>query len=200
VLNAGLNIAMLSVPADPCETVTLIATDPGSESLGCACFTLDIRTLSIVNIWARTYHGSKLYPNTYTAFLHGERLAKIEAHEALLLKVLQDERPVCLVCESPFINMKRPQAYGALMEVISAIRSAMRQYDFQRPMYMVDPPSAKKAVGAPGNADKLTVQQHILANQEIMRALSSPLHSLDEHSFDAIAIGYHQVLQYRKTI
>ena len=188
---------MLTLPADPCETVTLIATDPGSESLGCACFTLDIRTLSILRIWAQTHHGSRLYPNTYTSFLYGERIAKIEAHETLMLKILQQERPISLVCESPFINMKRPQAYGALMEVICAIRSAMRQYDSQRPMYMVDPPSAKKAVGAPGNADKLTVQKHILANQEIMQALTSPIASLDEHSFDAIAIGYHQVLQYR---
>jgi Holliday junction resolvasome RuvABC endonuclease subunit len=190
---------MLNMPLDPCETVCILAIDPGSESLGCACLTIDIRTLQLKHIWATTFYGSKMNPNPWTTFMFGERIAKIEAHGSNLSNILASERPICLVCESPFINMKRPQAYGALMEVISTIRAAMAQYDTQRPMYMIDPPSAKKAVGAPGNADKQTVQQHILANQEIMHALSTPVTSLDEHSFDAIAIGYSQLLYYRKS-
>lgn len=190
---------MLTMPQDPCETACIIAIDPGSESLGCACLTVDIRTLQLRNIWSTTFHGSKLHPNPWTTFMFGERIAKIEAHAENLLYILESERPICLVCESPFINMKRPQAYGALMEVISAIRRVMMQYDAQRSMYMIDPPSAKKAVGAPGNADKQTVQQHILANVEIMQALSTPVSNLDEHSFDAIAIGYSQILSFRNT-
>jgi Holliday junction resolvasome RuvABC endonuclease subunit len=80
------------------------------------------------------------------------------------------------------------------METVFAIRTAARNYDESLALDLVDPPSAKNAVGAPGNAKK---EQVYAAMHKMLDALvydkteyDLEFSKLDEHSVDALAIAF----------
>jgi Holliday junction resolvasome RuvABC endonuclease subunit len=66
----------------------------------------------------------------------------------------------------------------------------MLAYDPWKPLYRVDPPTVKKKVGAPGNADKNAVKQALLRLPDLNYQGETPLAMLDEHSVDALAVAY----------
>jgi Holliday junction resolvasome RuvABC endonuclease subunit len=187
---------MLYIPSDTPTSTCIVGIDPGSETLGCAVMTFDIRTFEILKIQAQTYYGSRLPRSRWQIEVHGERTSRIWSHETNLLDIFNQHMPIAIVCESPFINMRRPQAYSALTEVVCAIRSAVHQYDIWRPLYLVEPSVAKKVVGAKGNADKDEVRQAIRQLPELFDHIEN-FESLDEHSVDAIAVAYSQYLLYK---
>lgn len=190
---------MLAYPTDLNTTVSVVGIDPGSESLGFCDFKFDLLTFEIVSINPATFFGSRLNNDPWLTEIYGDRFARIKAHENNLLSLFEHIRPIAVVCESPFINMRRPQAYGALTEVIAAVRSAVLRYDYWKPLYSVDPSSAKRAVGAKGNADKQQVKAALSLMPHLVSALTVDLQALDEHSVDAIAIAYHQYLLYKNS-
>jgi Holliday junction resolvasome RuvABC endonuclease subunit len=182
--------------AEHCST--LVSIDPGSESLGVSIYTLD-STFEVVKIEAATYRGSKLPMQEDIILSHGERAARIQAHEDNLFSLFLQYQPIGIACESPFFQATRPQAYGALTEVVAAIRRAIMRYRSNLELFLIDPPSVKKAVGAKGNAGKDDVKNAIINLQAIDQVYNGPipLWLLDEHSLDAIAVGraYHQTLR-----
>ena len=189
---------MLPVPYDPNTSIKLLSLDPGSESLGCAVYEFDCLTFELTAIHAWTQRGSRLPQNQWIAHLYGDRVARIAAHEDELLRTMQHHNPVAVVCESPFINIKRPAAYGALTEVVSAVRSATIRTQAWIPLYFVEPSTAKRAVGAKGNSDKDGVRVALRNNALIMSRLMMSIDMLDEHAVDAVAIGYHHYTQCRE--
>lgn len=190
---------MLYIPDHQITDVAIIGIDPGSETLGVCELRFRPQDLSITTIQAFTYHASKLHSNSQYHDTHGDRLSRIYSLYHALLHLFHTAQPICIACESPFINVRRPQAYGALVEVVSgAIHRAVSEYSTHHPLYMVDPPSVKRAVGAKGNADKLEVQYAMSQIPEITIPLQRGLASLDEHSVDACAVAYHQLQQLRQ--
>ena len=59
---------------------------------------------------------------------------------------------------------------------------------------MVDPPSVKKAVGAPARGDKDAVKRAIKLIKELEMV---NFDNFDEHSIDATAVGYYELLKLR---
>jgi Holliday junction resolvasome RuvABC endonuclease subunit len=172
----------------------IIGIDPGSTTLGFSVLEYDARTLKIIRTYAFTFNAGKMKLSDLDIENHSERYARIyELMEALYEKFLE-LKPTFVICESPFMAMRRPQAYGALVEVVFAIRSALRKYDPTMPLDLIDPPSAKNAVGAAGNAKK---EQVHAAMKKLLPALhfdvllsDAPFDLLDEHSVDGTAIAY----------
>lgn len=182
---------MLHLPEPGSRTATIVGLDPGSENLGFATLEFDIETMTIIKTTACTIIGSKLMRhNTWSIELHGERLSRIKALKTALLNLLLESKPIQIGCESPFFNMRRPSAYGVLIEVLLAIKEAVQEYDSWKIVYLIDPPTVKKSVNAPGNGDKIIVKQNILALTDINYQGITPLEKLDEHSLDAIAVAY----------
>jgi Holliday junction resolvasome RuvABC endonuclease subunit len=185
---------MLSMPADSPREIAIVGIDPGSVHLGTAVLHIDLATLRITSTTARTFdarHVSTLLPETlWTSQLFGERLGRIASLEDALLSLLLDVDPHMIVCEAPFINLRRPQAHGVLTEVICGIRRAVMRYDAWKPLYLIDPASVKNAVGAKGNADKDAMRSALLHLPALCYDGNVPLRLLDEHSIDAIAVGY----------
>lgn len=172
----------------------IIGIDPGSTTLGFSVLEYDARTLKIIRTYAFTFNAGKMKLSDLDIENHSERYARIyELMEALYEKFVE-LKPTFVICESPFMAMRRPQAYGALVEVVFAIRSALRKYDPTMPLDLIDPPSAKNAVGAPGNAKKEQVAaalKKLLPNLHFDVSLSeAPFDQLDEHSVDGTAIAY----------
>lgn len=175
--------------------VTLIGIDPGSNTLGVAIMHIEPLTWGIISTHAKTFVGTRLSStDEWTTEVYGDRLGRIFAHEQNLFRIFEETRPLLVASESPFYSQRHPQAFGALTEVICAIRNALRQHDGSKQVFLVDPPTVKRAVGAPGNGDKDRVREAILKLTNLNYVGDIPLIDIDEHSLDAIAVCYHQYI------
>lgn len=173
------------------NSVYIVGIDPGSQTLGVAVIEVDIVTCKIMSTQACTFTGDKLYrPDDHYAQVHGDKFYRIDKHRENLTAVFQYVRPVAICCESPFYSQRRPSAFGVLMEVLTAINEAVKDYHGGMNLHVVDPPNVKKAVGAKGNADKVAVKLAVLGLNDLN--FLGCLHQLDEHSIDAIAVAYFQ--------
>lgn len=172
----------------------IIGIDPGSTTLGFSVLEYDARTLKIIRTYAYTFNAGKMKLNLQDIENHSERYARIYEIMEALYEAFCELKPNLVISESPFMRMKQPSAYGALVEVVFAIRSALRKYDPLMSLDLIDPPSAKNAVGASGNAKKEQVKDAV---EKLLPALlfdeqesGCVFDELDEHSVDGLAIVY----------
>lgn len=184
---------MLFLPDNP-PIYRTVAIDPGSNTLGYAILDLNLSTGEIALMGADTLVGVKMarsHPDF--AETHGDRATRLHCHEEFLKALLDDCRPNAVISEAPYMG-RFPQAFMALIECLGAIRRAVISYDPYMPMETVDPPTAKKAVGAPGKGGgKDIVREKVLALPTLINATGRPLTVLDEHAIDAVAVGYYKV-------
>lgn len=188
---------MLTMPADSSPYASILAIDPGTETLGIACIEFDCRTGVIHGSEAKTFKGSKLAKGSWVAEVHGDRFNRINAHRQNLARILNAVQPAFIASESPFFSRAHPQAYGALTEVVYALQLTIFEYDPLLLVDFIDPPSVKNAVGAKGNADKDAVRAQVLSIDELRYAGRIPIDLLDEHSIDALAVCYAKYLRLR---
>lgn len=182
---------MLTMPPYGSRVASIVGIDPGSTTLGVAIIRFDCYTYQIVSTRAFTVKAAKLSKESWATEVHGERLGRINAIEEKLYWIFRDVEPFQVVSESPFYSFKHPNAYGVLMEVITAIRNALMRYDLWKELHLIDPPSVKNAVGAKGNAGKDEVRAKVLGLAPTLRFVGPvPMEELDEHSFDSIGVAY----------
>lgn len=183
---------------------SVIGFDPGSNHLGMGVIELDVVSLEIQRTYANTFSPEKYVDSVTVAETHGDRYSRIFKLSEIILAELIEIKPIAIVCEAPFISRLRPMAYGALVEVCYAVRQAVNNYSATEPLYLIDPPRAKQAVGAKHNAQKEEVLAALLAKAEELKFDSSAskgrvLKDIDEHSSDGIAIAYSMINNYRGT-
>jgi hypothetical protein len=186
------------LPGDASRVGSILGIDPGTQSLGTGIIDIDVTTLEIVRSTATTFVGDKLGPNRWLANVHSDRFARLDAHRRNLLELLHLVQPISVVCESPFFNSRRPQAFSALVETVDMVRHAVWEYDQNMVLDLIDPPSVKRAVNAAGNAGKDDVHLAISKISEFKYSGLIPFASLDEHSIDALAVAYSKLIEYRK--
>lgn len=192
---------MLALPALP-SVFRFIALDPGTETLGVAVFDVDLVT-GIARIpWVSTLRASRSnHFNEYAASIHGDRHARLSAHHDRLVEIFYQWQPQGVASESPYMG-RFPQAYAALVECMQMIRSAVSQYDYSLTILTVEPTAAKKAVGVTQRgSNKDLVRDLVLAKPELVFVGDVNPHLLDEHSTDALAVGYfvlQEILQYAR--
>ncbi len=180
---------MFLLPEDYVPLATIIGIDPGTDTLGIASITFDVRDARITETRAVTYHGSKLIKGGWMEDVHGARFARIQALRETLGHWLRLKNPQYMTSESPFFNRMRPQAYGALTEIVYALKMEVFDHAPDLELVMVDPPRVKNAVGAKGNAGKDEVKAGVLAIPHLNYVGLPALADLDEHSIDAIAVA-----------
>lgn len=185
----------MSTSNDPDQQVgRIVGIDPGSTTLGFSILEYDLHSFEIVRTYARTFNAGKMKLSELDIANHSERYARIYELMDTLYDAFVEMEPTFVISESPFMAMRRPQAYGALVEVVFAIRSALRKYDPTMNLDLIDPPRAKNAVGAAGNAKKEQVYaalKKLLPNLHFDETRSSEsFDKLDEHSVDGLAIAY----------
>ena len=188
---------MLTMPDGSDPFASILAVDPGTDTLGLACIRFDCRTGDIVSSEAQTYKGSRMAKYSWVTEVHGDRFARIIAHRQNLSRLLNTIQPAFLASESPFFSRAQPQAYGALTEVVYALRLTIFEYDPLMEVQLIDPPSVKNAVGAKGNADKESVRTCVLSLDELKYNGQVPIDVLDEHSIDALAVAYAMLNRIR---
>ena len=183
---------MLYLPKDSLErTASIVGIDPGSETLGLSIINFDIDSFKIESTYAQTFIGSKMFDaDNWLSVIHSPRVARINSHKENLVKIFNSVNPLVIACESSFYNPRRPNAYAVLIEVLTAVREAVMEYDIWKPLYLIDPPTVKKSVGAPGNADKVKMLECVCNLTQLNYSGDVPIQELDEHSIDAIAVAY----------
>ncbi len=180
------------------DYVKIIGIDPGTTNIGYSVLRFSAMSGRIVDTRARTVTaGRELCIDKLAAETHGDRFARIQNLSQTLLTMLHEDEPNFVVCEAPFYNPKRPGAHAALVEALDAIRQAVYLYHPFLKLELIDPSSAKNAVGASGSAKKEVMQTAILGMAELNYQGDIPQINLDEHSIDAIAVAYSK---YKKCL
>lgn len=191
---------MLQVFEQSDNVANIVGIDPGSQTLGFSVLSFDVTTNEIIKTQAKTFTGGKLaFISEWEELTHGERQARISAHGKNLLELFNHYMPLQIACEAPFYNMKRPNAFQALLEVILEVKKSAHLYDPWRSVYLIDPPTVKKSVGASGGGDKEAVKKAIAAKKQELK-LVQEIELYDEHSIDAIAVAYCRFQELKKSI
>jgi Holliday junction resolvasome RuvABC endonuclease subunit len=176
---------------------TLIGIDPGTDVMGVSVFEFDAVTLKLLRIRATSYKAAQLLSDDWIGEFQSSRHQRIHAHMENLKRIFWEEDPVAVISESPFINMKMPGAFAALVEVVSNLRNTLYSFCPWKSLYLVEPSRVKQAVGAKGNANKDGVKEAVRKNKEIIEALDVSIDLLTPDAVDSIAVGYHLFCTFR---
>jgi len=187
---------MLQIP-ETYYGYNILAIDPGLNNTGVAVYTINENYESnlinkISNIEVFTFITKKLLSSeNINLDIHTERLEKLIALKQAMQYTLNIYKPVLVVCESPFFNSLRPSAYSSLVETISYIQSSIFEYNPNIYFTTVEPLLVKKRVGAGYVNGKHDMRVAVTQNTELQYILRNiDITMLDEHSIDAVAIGY----------
>ncbi|QVD49373.1 hypothetical protein LUCX_303 [Xanthomonas phage vB_XciM_LucasX] len=179
----------------------VVGIDPGTENLGFSVLDLDLHVGRIHVAHSETILTTKMIKDyRIEEQTHGMRTARLMALEDRLFVLFELFQPNAICTESPFLG-RFPQAFAALTECVSYVRRAVHRFDRYLPLEMVDPPTAKKAVG-------MTVKRGITKDDvkeavrklEITYAEGIALDALDEHQVDSIAVAYYHTLYFKSQI
>lgn len=183
----------------PPQHFNILGIDPGTDTLGVSLLGFDLSDHSLTLHEARTYRASdRLDPFSITALSHGERYARMTLLCQALADLMERTRPHAIISEAPFLG-RFPQSFEALVQCVNMIRTTVYQYNPAFALETVDPPSAKKAVGAvvSGPDKKESVRQAIL-RLPIACAPGVHLGALDEHTIDSLAVAIFKAKQIRR--
>ena len=189
---------MLEVLDNNCCRV--LGIDPGNSTLGLAILDIDFTTKKISLVDAATIDAGRLLVSNHHYFRYkSERAYKQKVLSERIKLVLYDYAPTYVGVETPFMYV-RPQAFEALVELFLLIGKTVEEYDVTTPIVKITPRNAKKAVGllkAEDAKDKDAVRKALLQLDIVNKEM---IHQLDEHSVDAIAVGYSVCINLLKGV
>lgn len=172
------------------DNFTFIGIDPGTSNIGISIWTIGIESLEIKKVQAFTFDTMDLnHRDQELEESHGVRFSRLVTMRKEIAAILRQIRPTSVACESPFYFSKRPGAFAPLVEVLYVLKCAVFDYDQTAPFITYDPSSIKNSIGASGNANKEIVKNTMKVLNPILLT-TEYLRGLDEHSIDAIAVGY----------
>ncbi len=192
---------MLAIPENA-NTMRLLSIDPGTTTTGLAFYEVNLVNKQIHLVDALTIKASTNFGNyKRISILHSDRLARVLYLSDLLYQFLLDFQPNAVICESSFMG-SFPDAFEGLIHCVSLFETMMLKYNERIPMEMIDPTSVKRNLNAilknskGGTESKDSVRKKILELHD-NKAFTSDvdLTKLDEHSIDAVAIGWFKITQ-----
>ena len=187
--------------SDRYHTFKLVSIDPGLNNIGAAVFDISLEkdSFKITRILAETLQEDRVVDQVcYDIEKDEERHYKRIRMVSALMRLIRHHRPSVVVCESPFFNATRPSSYAVLVEVIMEIQMSVYQYDNAIRFSLFAPQLVKKSLGVAGQKGKEVVREAMAKNETLIEALDGDLDSLDEHSVDAIAVGYTFLTRFFK--
>jgi Holliday junction resolvasome RuvABC endonuclease subunit len=193
---------MLTIPDNSPTVFRIVGIDPGTTNLGLAVLTVDIKTLIILETTAVTFNANKLTSrDTWNCEVHSDRFDRILSLKKSLMESFITFQPSMICVESPFFGRSHPNAFQALTEVLTAIRDTLYEFNPWTELILVSPSEAKQAISAKGNATKEIMKEKLLLlSHELNLNPSLNIHTLDEHSIDAIAIAYYAYNQAKNSL
>jgi len=175
-------------------SIRILSIDPGSSHVGFAV--LDLTNTNRITL----KHVETFNPNKHLLDVkdvieqHGPRFARILKINQFFYELMELYKPDIIVCEAPFYNRLRPGAFKALVEVISSLQHTVYDYDPSVMFHTTDPSTVKKSVGVKGTSGDKEAIRSAISHLNIFYGDTIALEVLDEHSVDAIAVGYSKAI------
>lgn len=174
----------------------VVGIDPGSSTFGLTVIDYDLETGIPTVIFSETFFAEPLLDEESTLMNLGQRGARHALCKEYVIRQLDEFKPQLVCCESAFLKMRFVNAFQSLVEGIVMVRQALYEHDDTMSLLLVDPPTAKKAVGAPGKGgDKLAIL-YALRKLKGLKFSGVELEELDEHSRDSVAICYWGTMKW----
>lgn len=178
----------------------VVGIDPGSSTFGFTVIDYDLTTGVPTVVFSETFFAEPLLDEESTLMNLGRRGARHSLCKDYVIRQLDEFKPQLVCCESAFLKMRFVNAFQSLVEGIVMVRQALYEHDDTMSLLLVDPPTAKKAVGAPGKGgDKLAIL-YALRKLKELKFNNVDLESLDEHSRDSVAICFWGLKKWLKNI
>lgn len=186
----------LLLPSGDEQPYRICAIDPGTDTLGVAILDVYLIRRIIRVVEVRTFRASDHFASVqHFNYLHSDRTLRMYWHGINLTNLLFAWMPQAVIAEAPYMG-RFPAAYEALVECRAMIRQAVWDYHPGIPLLLVDPPTAKKSVGAiVKKGSKENVQESVLKLPFVEWYQPLGIDQIDEHGFDAIAVGVHHGLE-----
>lgn len=169
----------------------VLSIDPGTVNVGVAISDIEtgvgMKVLTTMNLRLKTVLKEERIREVSRKF------AIREAIRNFILEALTTWEPSAVISEVPYLN-ESLNSFLSLYECNLATREAIQLYSPTMAFIGVDPSSAKKALGVPGNSgdkslvfDKVTNASHIDLSDVFPKQMT-------EHEVDGILIGnfYYQ--------
>lgn len=169
------------------SNMNILAIDPGLNNAGIALIQYSYLNKQIQGISAYTIkpeqHINKLYLDAHL----DERTMKLIVLKNIISSILAGNRIDLVICEAPFFYASKPAAYRALVEVITILKQTTVDINPLIPFIQLEPLMVKRLVKSLNIHEKDSTKEalEVLALDRFI-----DLNLLDEHSIDAISIGY----------
>lgn len=181
----------MMIKADYCKEITLMAIDPGLNNIGVAIYFISLNPNRINKIIAFTLKATKVVDSSgLDEELLSEQFIKRQKMTNAVKQIAEQYMPDIFVSESPFFNHKTPGSFAILTEVISSCFDKVIEIDPNTVIATLEPKYVKKLFGIAKEIGKEVVKDAVSRFTIITDSLEGNLEALDEHSVDAIAIGY----------
>lgn len=180
----------------------ILAFDPGLTTTGWSLLEGDIKSGDLTVLKIGEFHPGptaekKNFREEVEKF--DKRTISLGLLREEMSKLLLQFKPDAVTSEDIFINMKRPQAYGALCMWVATAKIVCRDVVGK---YLVTIPTkiCKQVVANRGDSTKLSVQQNIVANRRIKFKNQEEQFQMSEHEADSIAVAlalfdrYHDLI------
>lgn len=177
----------------------ILSIDPGTQKLGTSFSIANFYNKRFTVLQAETIDVDRLVNvvNSEMVEDYSKYLTMVDNVYKLTKKLVEQYQPDWVICESPYMNSRFPLPYALLTLCTQAINKAVKDCSLSIGFSLIDPASVKKEIGAKGNSgDKLAVKTAVINHPLIHSTVN--LYNLDEHSSDAIAIGFYGFKHYLK--
>lgn len=180
---------MLTLPSSN-QCYRICGIDPGTDTMGVCFIDVDWVTKNIVVVEASTYSaGRHTGLREHLGETMGNRWVRLSRLGEILSGLLKAYGPHEVAVESPYLG-RFVSAFEALVECRVMLRDTIHHYDPSLTMLLIDPPTAKLAVGATVyKGSKENVKESLLALSMVGWSSNVDPWLLDEHSVDAVAVG-----------
>lgn len=179
-------------PTGPSENIIrVIAIDPGTDTLGVAIIDVDFETYEQTLVFGHTFKASKdIKGYDDMCVMRGPKDARLLSHSRRLKELLVCTEPTIICAESPFLQRGKVNAYEALVECYAMLRATVWDYTPSMKLHRIDPITAKNYCGVSHiKTDKTHVEAAIRSLYAGRLGPGVDLNALDEHTFDAVAVG-----------
>lgn len=179
--------------------IRIMSLDPGSSKLGVSIIEMCPSTNYVNIVFATTIEPGKWVDKDHVVVdTFGMRTAKIKWIEQQLYYLLCQFHPSMLIAEAPYMG-RFATSFEALVEVRDAIKGAIMSYNPGLYFETIEPLNVKMAVGINLNRenrkDKNAVRKALAELPNVIWAPGLSIETSDEHTVDAIAVGYWKAMQ-----
>lgn len=180
----------------------LVSQDPGLNNIGLSVYELELldeNKARIKRIHAETVTTKNVKEITsLDDDLHEEFLRKKDNMTSAVASFVKDEDPCVFVTETAFFDRLHPSSYAVLSMVISEVFDKILKHNPNITLGKLAPKAVKKLFNIAGQKGKDPVKEAVSLVKVIMDKLDVDFWQLDEHSIDAIAIGYAYIVDQLK--